>query len=59
MATMPPKEEKVDHAFYEELQAQLKETLNAKKAADKSLAAVEDKIDKFEGNYPHTSLIIF
>ena len=46
---MPPKEEKVDHAFYEELQTQLKEALNAKKAADKALASVEDQIEKFEG----------
>jgi hypothetical protein len=52
MTTMPPKEEKVDHAFYEDLQSQLKEALNAKKAADKSLAAVEDQIEKFEGNSP-------
>src|ERR1700694_53040 len=50
MTTIPPKEEKVDHAFYEELQAQLKEALNAKKAADKALSGVEDKIEKFEGS---------
>jgi hypothetical protein len=50
MTTMPPKEEKVDHAFYEELQNQLKEALNAKKAADKALSTVEDQIEKFEGN---------
>jgi hypothetical protein len=50
MTAMPPKEEKVDHAFYEELQAQLKEALNAKKAADKSLSGVEDQIEKFEGS---------
>lgn len=49
MTTMPPKEEKVDLAFYEELQSQLKETLNAKKAADKALSSVEDQIEKFEG----------
>lgn len=49
MTAMPPKEEKVDHAFYEELQSQLKETLNAKKAADKALSGVEDQIEKFEG----------
>ena len=46
---MPPKEEKVDQAYYEELQAQLKEALSAKKAADKALSGVEDQIDKFEG----------
>lgn len=56
MTTMPPKEEKVDHTFYEELQIQLKEALNAKKAADKSLATVEDQIDKFEGKYSQTFL---
>jgi hypothetical protein len=50
MTTMPPKEEKVDHAFYEELQSQLKEALNAKKVADKALSVVEDQIEKFEGN---------
>ena len=56
---MPPKEEKVDHAFYEELQSQLKEALNAKKAADKALSGVEDQIEKFEG-ITHTSIqIIF
>jgi hypothetical protein len=49
MTTMPPKEEKVDHAFYEELQSQLKEALTAKKAADKALSGVEDQIEKFEG----------
>jgi hypothetical protein len=49
MTAMPPKEEKVDHAFYEELQNQLKEALNAKKAADKALSTVEDQIEKFEG----------
>jgi hypothetical protein len=59
MTTMPPKEEKVDHAFYEELQNQLKEALNAKKAADKALSGVEEQIDKFEGSFvpihsPHT-----
>ena len=54
---MPPKEEKVDHAFYEELQTQLKEALNAKKAADKALASVEDQIEKFEGTKsPHRSV---
>jgi len=46
---MPPKEEKVDQAYYEELQTQLKEALNAKKAADKALSGLEDQIDKFEG----------
>jgi hypothetical protein len=45
----PPKEEKIDHAFYEELQNQLKEALSAKKAADKALSSVEDQIEKFEG----------
>jgi len=49
---MPPKEEKVDHAFYEELQSQLKEALNAKKAADKALSGVEEQIEKFEGSTP-------
>ena len=49
MTTMPPKEEKVDHAYYEELLIQLKEALSAKKAADKALSSVEDQIDKFEG----------
>lgn len=49
MTTMPAKEEKVDHAYYEELQAQLKEALSAKKAADKALSGVEDQIEKFEG----------
>ena len=49
MTTMPPKEEKVDHPFYEELQAQLKEALSAKKTADKALSGVEDQIEKFEG----------
>jgi hypothetical protein len=52
MTVMPPKEEKVDHAFYEELQNQLKESLNAKKAADKALSTVEDQIEKFEGIAP-------
>ena len=52
MTTMPPKEEKVDHAFYEELQSQLKEALNAKKAADKALSGVEEQIEKFEGSTP-------
>jgi hypothetical protein len=56
MTPMPPKEEKVDHAFYEELQAQLKEALNAKKAADKALSGVEDQIDKFEGTTRHQQL---
>jgi len=51
---MPPKEEKVDHAFYEELQSQLKEALNAKKAADKALSGVEEQIEKFEGSAPLT-----
>ena len=55
MTTMPPKEEKVDHAFYEELQNQLKEALNAKKAADKALSTVEDQIEKFEGIVPFAS----
>ena len=57
MTTMPPKEEKVDHAFYEELQSQLKEALNAKKAAEKALSGVEEQIEKFEGSTPpvHTS----
>jgi len=45
------KEEKVDHAYYEELQAQLKEALNAKKAADKALSSIEDQIEKFEGPF--------
>jgi hypothetical protein len=54
MTTMPPKEEKVDHAFYEELQSQLKEALNAKKAADKALSGVEEQIEKFEGSTPPT-----
>jgi len=49
---MPPKEEKVDHPFYEELQSQLKEALNAKKAADKALSGVEEQIEKFEGSTP-------
>jgi hypothetical protein len=49
MTAMPPKEEKVDHAFYEELQNQLKEALNAKKVADKALLTIEDQIEKFEG----------
>lgn len=43
------KEEKVDHAYYEELQSQLKEALSAKKAADKALSGIEDQIEKFEG----------
>jgi hypothetical protein len=51
MTAMPPKEEKVDHAFYEELQNQLKEALNAKKTADKALSTIEDQIEKFEGIY--------
>ena len=51
-AAMPPKEEKVDHAYYEELQAQLKEAISAKKAADKSLASVEEQIEKHEGSIP-------
>ena len=55
MTAMPPKEEKVDHAFYEELQSQLKEALNAKKAADKALSGVEDKIEKFEGTIHNAS----
>jgi hypothetical protein len=46
---MPPKEEKVDHTYYEELQNQLKEAINAKKAADKALSGVEEQIEKFEG----------
>jgi hypothetical protein len=46
---MAAKEEKVDHTFYEELQSQLKEAINAKKAADKALSGVEDQIEKFEG----------
>ena len=58
MTTMPPKEEKVDHAFYEELQSQLKETLNAKKAADKALSGVEDQIEKFEGTTQYTVIPI-
>jgi hypothetical protein len=49
MTIMSPKEEKVDHAYYDELQAQLKEALNAKKTADKALSGVEDQIEKFEG----------
>jgi len=52
MAAAPAKEEKVDHAFYEELQTQLKEALNTKKAADKALSSIEDQIEKFEGNNP-------
>ena len=48
MTIMPPKEEKLDHTYYEELQAQLKEALNAKKVADKALSGVEDQIEKFE-----------
>jgi hypothetical protein len=55
MTSMPPKEEKVDQAFYEELQTQLKEALAAKKAADKALSGVEDQIDKFEGAQPPCS----
>ena len=51
---MPPKEEKLDHTYYEELQAQLKEALNAKKVADKALSGVEDQIEKFE-SIPSTS----
>ena len=39
----------MDPAYYEELQAQLKEALNAKKLADKALSGVEDQIEKFEG----------
>jgi Histone acetyltransferase subunit NuA4 len=60
MTTMPPKEEKVDPAFYEELQSQLKEALNAKKAADKALSGVEDQIEKFEGstNFAFKSLLL-
>jgi len=50
MTAAPAKEEKVDHAFYEELQNQLKEALNTKKAADKALSSIEDQIEKFEGN---------
>jgi hypothetical protein len=49
---MAPKEEKVDHPFYEELQAQLKEALNAKKLADKALSGVEEQIEKYEGTSP-------
>jgi len=49
MTAMAAKEEKIDHAFYEELQSQLKEALNAKKVADKALSSVEDQIEKFEG----------
>jgi len=52
MTAAPAKEEKVDHAFYEELQTQLKEALNTKKAADKALSSIEDQIEKFEGNNP-------
>lgn len=58
MTAVPPKEEKVDHQFYEELQAQLKEALTAKKAADKALAIVEDQIEKFEGIPPPAILIL-
>jgi len=54
MTIMPPKEEKLDHTYYEELQAQLKEALNAKKVADKALSGVEDQIEKFE-SIPWTS----
>jgi len=58
MTPMPPQEEKVDHAFYEELQTQLKEALSAKKAADKALSSVEDQIEKFEGILKSLQLIV-